>query len=332
MEVPVIDISSWVVEDLPINLSNLSSQQLEVSKQWDFALHTLGAAIIVGHGVPATIFDRLHQHMNHFFSCNDMDNKLRYHHGGYGNSKGGYTPSGMENVSASMKITPTAPNQQEGQIKAIESADPVESFVISQSSPYLQANLEDLLLEGDEPMIAFLEDARTYFHEHVEKVLRALHYISAAALGMEDLAYFHNYYDHRTCQWTNEDDRHAPDSHNGNALRFAYYPFQHSNLIRLDGKDNIFPNDGTDGTNLRYGAHTDYQGYTILKPDLQDWQRFAVVTDQNEVDTLQFGGLEVFNPSNKEWLKVAMPHKCNGLIVNAGNTTALWLECLLTGH
>ena len=45
----------------------------------------------------------------------------------------------------------------------------------------------------------------------------------------------------------------------------------------------------------RYGAHTDFQGFTILRPDPRDW-----TTDGS-------GGLEVLHAGTGTWLPVALP-------------------------
>lgn len=80
----------------------------------------------------------------------------------------------------------------------------------------------------------------------------------------------------------------------GNALRFAHYP--------------AVPDGVTEGQS-RYGAHTDYQGYTLLMQDPE------------------VGGLEVWKPVNGtgqggEWVPVPP----GGLIVNAGDLIELWVN------
>ncbi len=300
-KIAVIDISCWLYGELPNRFSEISAAQRYVSRLWDEALRTIGAIIITGHGIPSETFDILYNNMHQFFSSR-IHTKLKYHHGGYGNSKGGYTPCGLENVAASME------KSHEDKIVA---SDPVESFVFNKSSPYLQCSL-DVLLSKDEDetefMSTFIENSRNYMAQHMERILKALHYISAAALEFEDLAYFHNYYDdgRGNCVGGGFDS----ENHNGNALRLAYYP---SSVERLGALDH-----SSDTTSLRYGAHTDYQGYTILKPDPQDWQCMDVTTPDNRHAIVKFGGLEVLDHKTQTWFAVSVPPSSNGLVVNAG--------------
>lgn len=74
---------------------------------------------------------------------------------------------------------------------------------------------------------------------------------------------------------------------------------------------------------VRYGAHTDYQGFTILRPDKSDWHVKNVAVTPGESRELnlavQCGGLEVFCRQTGEWIQVCIPEHLNALVVNAGN-------------
>jgi len=161
----------------------------------------------------------------------DIDKKMKFNYGPYGNSRGGYTPIGLEAVSRSLDGTATIP------------PDAVESYVYNRQNCLEKTSEKRSMLSVE------------YFTE-MESLLKTLHRISATALGLENIDFFEDYYSSQ-----------APSS--GNALRFAHYP----------------PQSGTSShKNNRYGAHTDYQGFTILHADRQDWKSES------------YGGLEIKLP------------------------------------
>merc|ERR1712118_338012 len=57
---------------------------------------------------------------------------------------------------------------------------------------------------------------------------------------------------------------------------------------------------------IRFGAHTDYQLYTVLKPDYADWS------------TPDAGGLEVLLKDRSTWLPVVLPRE-DAFVVNIGD-------------
>jgi hypothetical protein len=80
---------------------------------------------------------------------------------------------------------------------------------------------------------------------------------------------------------------------------------------------------------VRYGAHTDYQGFTILRPDKSDWHVVEVpaAAEQTEGSSahpagtrVQCGGLEVFHRGAGRWVQVRIPKELNALVVNAGGS------------
>jgi isopenicillin N synthase-like dioxygenase len=66
----------------------------------------------------------------------------------------------------------------------------------------------------------------------------------------------------------------------------------------------------------RYGPHTDYMGYTILRADPGDWRDGACNT----------GGLEVWLDAEEKWAPVIIPpeHSDTALVVNAGDLFQRW--------
>uniref|UniRef100_A0A7S3AQL7 Fe2OG dioxygenase domain-containing protein n=1 Tax=Haptolina ericina TaxID=156174 RepID=A0A7S3AQL7_9EUKA len=121
---------------------------------------------------------------------------------------------------------------------------------------------------------ASLQPAVATYWSAAEKVLRILMRLSALALGLP-ADFFTPYFAAPKCN-----------------LRLAYYP-------ELSASDTPSLPAGA----IRYGAHTDYTGFTILYPD-------PVV-----------GGLQVQQPSG-EWEQVdAVP---GALFVNAGDLISVW--------
>ena len=72
---------------------------------------------------------------------------------------------------------------------------------------------------------------------------------------------------------------------------------------------------GEFNSEIRYGAHTDYQGYTILRPDKRDWH---TVQDDCSGYRIQYGGLEAKGRDSIDWIKVKIPQEFNALVINAG--------------
>lgn len=70
---------------------------------------------------------------------------------------------------------------------------------------------------------------------------------------------------------------------------------------------------------VRYGAHTDYQGFTILRPDKNDWHHVDLPAEggKGSVRVLA-GGLEVYHRTSEQWIQVRIPKHLNALVINAG--------------
>lgn len=72
---------------------------------------------------------------------------------------------------------------------------------------------------------------------------------------------------------------------------------------------------------VRYGAHTDYQGFTILRPDKNDWHHVDLPADGAERTVrVLAGGLEVFHRASDRWIQVRIPKHLNALVINAGKS------------
>lgn len=155
-------------------------------------------------------------------------------------------------------------------------ADPVENFAFRGPPADYQG-------KDGQPSTPF-PYAQQYVNQ-MESLLATFHRITAAAFGLP-------------AEFFNEKFRGSMGA-NGNALRLAYYPSP-ANL-----------SDRADLGEKRYGEHTDYQTFTILRPDPNDW-------------TGNRGGLEVFLEPTQEWVPVVLPKGRDALVVNAGDLWELW--------
>ena len=94
--VPLIDISSYLG---PRHQANAAERD-GVAVQWDAAMADIGFAIITGHGVSPDCVGTVRSAAHEFFELGPEE-KQAYHHGPYGNPRGGYTAIGSEAVSRS---------------------------------------------------------------------------------------------------------------------------------------------------------------------------------------------------------------------------------------
>mmetsp|Transcript_3925 Transcript_3925/g.6157 ORF Transcript_3925/g.6157 Transcript_3925/m.6157 type:complete len:334 (-) Transcript_3925:31-1032(-) len=208
------------------------------------------------------------------FFTQPLEYKMNYCHGPYGNPNGGYTPPESEAVSQSMADSDLSTQP-----------DLVESFVLNQRNAQKYADI--------------FPKCCSYLG-CVQALLHRLHDISANALELEERDYFRKYYDpsHPDAQGCDEPSY---------ALRLAYYPPQ------LCSATSCLGNDPTD-IRPRYGAHTDYMGYTILRADVRDWSSEGSA------------GLEIFSPKCDQWFAARVPDELRptALIVNAGDLLQRW--------
>jgi isopenicillin N synthase-like dioxygenase len=132
--------------------------------------------------------------------------------------------------------------------------------------------------ETTKPKPPSMDDAGHAYHAALLKVLDALHRVTASALGLEEDFFAPFYAPAAKC-----------------SLRLAYYP----------------PLSTTQQTSsaVRYGAHTDYTGYTIL------------CQDDNDVGALDAGGLQVVLKSGR-W--AAVTPRRNAFVVNIGDLYEVW--------
>ena len=210
--IPVIDISAF------ISPGSDPEARGAVAAEWDNAMSEVGFAVITGHDVPPQCIANLRGAAADFFEL-DRAAKMQFAHGPYGNSLGGYTPPGAEAVSRSRDEH----GSDGGGSSSTAPPDLVESFVFRPEAPTPQA----------------ITTAATVYDQEMNRVLCALHRLTAAALDLPE-NYFEPFYSpHPEC-----------------FLRMAWYP--------------PLPTDTAYSSSVRYGEHTDYTGFTILHQDEND--------------------------------------------------------------
>lgn len=115
-----------------------------------------------------------------------------------------------------------------------------------------------------------LSAAAAKYHAGMRRVLDGLNSLTAAALGLPPTYFDPLFSPSPTC-----------------ILVAKHYP-------------------GACNTDIRFGAHTDYQLYTVLKPHYADWS------------TPDAGGLEVLLKDRSTWLPVVVPRE-DAFVVNIGD-------------
>lgn len=292
-----------------------------------------GCAVLVGHGVSEEQFESINAECREFFG-KSYEEKQTYNNGIYGNPLGGYTAPGNEIVALSNGDSVDMYGAQ-GTSERKTKFDPVENFVFTAHPLKYTSSL------GQSAPFRSVCD----YYEAMDALLKTIHKLSCGALGVADLDYFNKFYDPT-----------LPGNENlginGNALRLAHYP--PINPVALHGTVvshipcptvvvNLHPSHsctklpastdsaGAFDDQVRYGAHTDYQGFTILRPDRSDWHCLDVQVQEptstsassgsSRVLRVQCGGLEVFHRASGQWLQVCIPPHLNALVVNAGTPT-----------
>ena len=247
------------------------AQRRATAEEWNDAMSTVGFGVVSGHGVGLELIEGMRAAAREFFA-QDGEAKMAWNHGPYGNSSGGYTAQGVESVSR-------AGTMSDGSAAAAP-ADLVENYVLRGRPEQWGAAPGTPGLPAEGPLPAHapqLADIAVRYHRELERVLGALNDMSAAALGLEP-GFFARFHSPADC-----------------SLRLAHYP-------------PIGP--AAQVGALRYGAHSDYQGFTIL---LQDWE------DEGRAGS---GGLEVQSPDRASWIPVEPQPGC--FVVNIGDLHEVW--------
>lgn len=220
------------------------------ARLWDESFRTIGFALVDGHGVCEELVADLRTAATMFFNSTS-DHKHRYYRGPKMTGRSGYSPVGA------------------GQAANVH-LDPLEGYTFIRSESRKWSNIEETHPEELDGI------SQRYCYE-VERVMHALHRMSAVALGL-DINYFDQFYNN-------------PAS----VLVISHYPPLRSPLEVKEGK-------------LRYRAHSDYSGFTILLQDEGDFSEPGA------------GGLEI--DVGGIWVPVK-PRK-GAFVVNIGDLFETW--------
>ena len=192
--VPIVDISAWL--DFATNNSDTKEKSAAV---WHEAMTNFGCVIVVGHGIDEDNFSALNAESQSFFH-KDVNEKLRYNHGAYGHPLGGYSPPGKEIVALSTGDVSSG-------VETKPKFDPVETLVFTSHPNNFVSPSQDRCPLASAPV----------YYDRMEGVLKAIHSLSCAALGLQDIHYFEQFYD------INAPGNDVKGS-TGNALKVAHYP------------------------------------------------------------------------------------------------------------
>jgi isopenicillin N synthase-like dioxygenase len=271
-----------------------------VAKEFDAALSSVGLCMVIGHNIPNALLSSVLEQMDTFFTSTTMTDKLSHTHGGYGTPEGGYTAMGVEAVAASI----------EG-IAARNNTDGVESFAF-RGEPFDFKKPNGMLMGEEHPFPASQE-----YYVRMQTLLNIIHQIICRALQVNDEHYF---------------DRMFKDEGHVDSLKLSYYP----QTLSEGGRGE---KDGESVHKYRYGAHTDYQDITILKPDSLDWTAMGGREKEEKAEggeMLTRGGLQVC--IDGVWVPVVTPWRksidaseeeasslCDEpLIINIGDFYRIW--------
>jgi isopenicillin N synthase-like dioxygenase len=288
-KIPIIDISPFLVLAATVSQKNAASCAA-VARAWDEAFCSVGFAMIVGHGVPADLIAEFRA-LAHQFFAQELQVKMQYHRGKYGDPAGGYYAVGHEVVSRSRDAMGSDGGGGGDVVTTTDTGSDVVATASSSSSsspppetsPPPVDLVESFLLRPEQrdndPQP--LADVALRYRKEMLRVLQGLHELSALALGL-DQSFFDAFYN-------------ATPQH---ALRLGYYPAVTEPPPPPSSQQKV----------MRYGEHTDYTGFTILLQDDGDQAAAA-------------GGLEVKLPDGSFYPVQAVP---DSFVVNIGDMFQVW--------
>jgi len=282
--IPTISLASLATAS-PSHIASLAASL-------DEAFSTAGFVILTNVTVTSSS-DSLVAAAREFFG-RDHGEKMRHNYGEYGCEEGGFTPVGKEAVSK------TVGGEEDGTVERT-GKDMVENYV------FRTMHGDDR--DADSHPERLYGEAKGYFGA-MEDLLRELNRLMAIAMSVE-VDFFNDFF------WPAAGAG-ARNGRNGNSLRIAHYPAR-----GREGEGDACGAEGECGgeegsvqeRSVRYGAHTDYQTFTILLQDPTDHRN-------------GFGGLEVF--AGGSWIPVVPPAPetvvagTHTFVVNCGDLTEVW--------
>lgn len=252
--ISVVDLAPFLEADVG-GASQLPEAALAVARQWRHSFATMGFAQITGHGVPDGCIEAAYAAARRFFSLPDEEKRKSDLGLGYG--PGGYTPQGVERVSA------TASGPDGSSLLGAKRARPpdrVENMLVHRRP----TDTIPSAVEG-------YQEAMFKYHDELTRLLRAIMRITACSLDLP-LDYFESHF-------FGEGGKGPHRCIGECTLRLAFYP-------KLSHDSDIPTGQ------LRYGEHTDYTGFTILWQD-QNVDGPQMATENRRPPT---GGLQVRLP------------------------------------
>jgi len=277
---PVIDIGAF--------MRGSAAERASIAASFDDAFCSLGFCQVAGYEalLAETTITDLREHASDFFALPAEAKRLTRADGLVG-----YLAPGEETVSDSSAADASVAAPPSG---SSNEADPVESLNL----PGYQeegATWRASAAEAECPWVqapwmtsapAGLRSAALAYWGGATRLMSALMRLMAAALDLAD-GHF-------------EDPFEKP----GTLLRIAWYPAVPAASTEQEGAETAA--EGLSSPQLRYGEHTDYDGFTIL---------------QRSGDSGGGGGLQIQMPSG-EWTSV--PSSPGTLTINIGDLFARW--------
>lgn len=269
---PIVDLSRFT--------KGTAAERVAVAAEWDDILHTVGFCLLSGYDslLPESCIAEMREQAAAFFAQPAAEK-----HRCYVDGIVGYLGPGDENVGATSGKPTLLP-------------DMVESLNLP---GYQEPGCEWRAARDGMPECPWLntpwvgsapESFRKAAHAYwvgATRLMWELMALSEEALGLSS-GFFTSSFEHP-----------------GTLLRLAYYPPCLEEPV--DSKDR-----DKEAVQQRYGAHTDYDGFTILNRDTTN------VADGASGG----GGLEIQFPGGEEWTAVAA--KPGTLTINIGDLLARW--------
>ena len=323
--IPTIDLASYCKKGQQ-EINSFSPRREEVAKQWDEALKKAGLCFIINHGIAPGLISELRSTSAAFFALSEAEKLLFQTSNQYGAASGGYTPTGVESVALSLSGDAVS--------SASSSSDGVESFAFARHPRLFRAPpppSSSSSSSGPPPaplLPSFFPLAEQYF-DSMTDLLNTLHNISCDALALPP-DYFVPFYE--VGEGGGGEDE---EDSNGLALKLSNYPNSSCGSDAHRRRSQGLGSKSGPPT-LRYGAHTDYQGFTILCPDPFDWQPLPPLTltlaqtwsadmpsggvrHDSDCSASAYvatrGGLEAFHKEANRWIPVILP-RSDALVIS----------------
>ena len=238
------DIAPFMMPEDESDGTECAAERRLLAASWDATFRSVGFARIVGHGVSPTLISELRAAAGEFFARPEPD-KMVYHRP----AQPGRPLTGSFNPMFGCRAAAGGHD------------DPVEGYTFYRQ--YDGWRLSDPALAHPPELAAVAER----YVEEVERVMHALHRLSAASLGLEP-----TFFDS------------APDTKMSSLLVISHYP--PTSGLEVDVADG----------QPRYRAHSDYTGFTILLQDEGDHEQVSEGAGDADADAARqgsAGGLEI---------------------------------------